>query len=410
MKIILILLTLTLSLCSVASAFQGGGGETTKSKATPKKSTGSSKTVKPKPSPSKSTGPKTVRTAKVVTVKLTINVNEPKSEIFLTGKNGNGLGASGTAFTADDGSPYTIDNLRPGFYTVIIKKAGFIDFRRQIEITGKTPPVNVTLMPAVAFLSISCPGVPDAMIEIDGVGRFTGSVERRSLAPGIYSVNISRKGYLPTNEKINLAAHGDHVIRIFTLQRVPVNSLITEAEAAFERQDYTRTDTILRDVIGIEPENGRANLLLGLSIHEKGETGAVGFLLKALRVGESIAIDVNVYTDDKRMLQAKLSMDRTYLKIELPSSPNLNCYIFKPDFRSIEQKVDKQNLRFSVIRGHGDNGRNKKTDRNISVYSKNVLLRGKDTFCRQSSTGPIACDSNSINIFDLVYGWQTQLR
>ncbi|MBK6725436.1 MAG: hypothetical protein IPG58_19890 [Acidobacteria bacterium] len=171
-----------------------------------------------------------------------------------------------------------------------------------------------------------------------------------------------------------------------------------------------RADTILRDVIDIEPENGKANLLLGLSVNERDEGGAAMFLLKALRAGESVLLDVHVYTDDKRMLQAKLSLDRTYLKVEIPSNPNLNCYIFKPDLRSIEQKVDKQNLRFSVIRGHGDNGRNKKIDRNISVYSKNVLLRGKDTFCRQSSTGPIACDSNSINIFDLVHGWQTQLR
>ncbi|MBK9529216.1 MAG: carboxypeptidase regulatory-like domain-containing protein [Acidobacteria bacterium] len=201
-----------------SGAFQGGGGETTKSKATPKKSTGSSKTVKPKPSPSKSTGPKTVRTAKVVTVKLTINVNEPKSEIFLTGKNGNGLGASGTAFTADDGSPYTIDNLRPGFYTVIIKKAGFIDFRRQIEITGKTPPVNVTLIPAVAFLSISCPGVPDAMIEIDGVGRFTGSVE--PVVGRVFIVNISRRAICRPTKRSTLRLMGDHVIRIFALQRV----------------------------------------------------------------------------------------------------------------------------------------------------------------------------------------------
>ena len=306
----------------------------------------------------------------------------------------------------------SIDGLRTGSYTVVVKKIGFIDFRRQIEITVKTAAVNVSLVPAVAYLSITCPSLPDALIEIDGVGRFTGSVERRSLKPGIYSVNISRKGYLPTNEQINLPAHGSEVSKIISLQPVPVSSLIEEAETAFAARDFARTDTILRDVIEIEPENGKANLLLGLSVNERDESGAATFLLKALRSGQSVVIDVHVYTDDKKMLTAKLSLDRTYLKIDMSGNPNLNCYIFKPDFRSIEQKVDKQNLRFSLIRGRGDNGKNKKSDRNISIYPKHVFLQNKDkdTFCQQTFDKQLRCDAASINIFDLIYGWQTQLR
>ncbi len=366
-------------------------------------------TTKPPPKPKPQPKPKPVAP---VNAKLIITISEPESEIFLTSKSGNALGESESVFTGADGAPYSVENLRTGSYTVIVKKPGFIDFRVQIEITGKAAAVNVPLVPAVAYLSITCAGLPDAVIEIVGVGRFTGAVERRPLKPGIYSVNISRKGYLPTNESINIPAHGAEVSKIIVLQPVPVSSLIAEAETAFAARDFARADTILRDVIEIEPENGKANLLLGLSVNERDESGAAAFLIKALRAGESIALDVHVYTDDKRMLQAKLSLDRTYLKIEVPGTPNLNCHIFKQDFRSIEQKVDKQNLRFSLISGNGDNSKNKKTDRKISVYPKYVFLKNKDkdTFCQQGAGGQLRCDAASINIFDLIYGWQTQLR
>ncbi|MBK6725437.1 MAG: hypothetical protein IPG58_19895 [Acidobacteria bacterium] len=103
----------------------------------------------------------------MATVKLTINVNEPNSQIFMTGKNGNALGESESVFTADDGSPYTVDNLRAGSYTVVIKKAGFIDFQRQVAITSKMAVINASLLPAVAYLSITCTGLPDAVIEIE---------------------------------------------------------------------------------------------------------------------------------------------------------------------------------------------------------------------------------------------------
>lgn len=370
--------------------------------------------AKAKPSPKADTRPKVEKpkpTAKKPTVvkpvlsTLTIAVNEPGSRISVV-EGTNAL--VGDVAMAADGSDYVLDDLKPGNYDLIVKKAGFVDHRERVTIAGKAIRREIRLQPAMAYLNLSVPGVPDASIEIAGVGKFTGSVVRRPLRLGTYSAIVSRKGYVTATEQITLAAHNAELNRVVTLRKVPVSTLIAEAEAAMANSDLSTAESRLTDALETEPENAKANLLLGTLLHEKGESGAVSYFFKAIQGGETVTLDVHAYLDD-RLLVAKMRLDKSYLKIEFPDAANVqrNASFLKTEFRDVEFRTDKQNPRFARIRGRAADNRNRKSDRTIGLYSTKVLLNGKTPTCR-ATDGASRCDNDASMFHDLIGGWQSR--
>jgi hypothetical protein len=108
-----------------------------------------------------------------------------------------------------------------------------------------------------------------------------------------------------------------------------------------------------------------------------------------------------------------LFLSRDYLRIESPTVAALNFQIFKPEFKQVERKFDKQATSFAEYEGKGDvSGR--RADRKVRIYSRNALFRvaGKDreSFCKQEGNLPLRCDADSQNILELIRGWQTPFR
>ena len=416
MKRTLILVTISLFLWSTASSFQGGGGESTKAKPAAKKNTPANKSKSPKPptaTPS-SAGRASAKPSKKTpsgNTNLVIQVNEPESEIFLAHGKGNALGTNGFVVTAADGSPYSLDRLRAGTYKLTVKKIGFLDFSRQVTVTGKPVKIEVRLEPAIAYLTISCVNVRDALIDVDGIAQFTVGVSRHPVKPGTYRVTVSRKGYIASTQSINLAAPGSESNVIVNLRPIPIASMLAEAETAMAGDDLDRTISICREILTTEPNNRRGNLLLGMSLFEKASAEAAVHLVNAIRVGETVSLAVHVYNDGgvKQILDAKLVLDRNYLRIDVPGNPTLNFMIFKPDFKGVQRNVDNQNISYVTYQGRGGTD-GKKSDRTVTIYSRSTFFKGKDTFCQINNVNITRCEPDSANLLALISGWQTELR
>lgn len=407
MKRTLILTTVSLLLSATASAFQGGGGESTKAENRPKKSGQPKPTLSSKPTPKPPRGN--------VSGTLVIQVNEPESEVFLSGKNGSVLGKIDSVITAADGSPLQLKEVRVGTYTLRVKKLGFYDVSRKVDVRGRSQTINVQLLAAVAYLTITCSAVPDAIIDVEGVGRFVGNTSRLAVKPGKYHINITRKGYQPRTDIVEVAVPGEESYQIIKLDRIPTSQILQSAQSAFEKGEFDKAASLSREILEFEPENARGNLFVGRALFEKGDPGAVDYLFKALRQRETVSVDVHAYREDagKQILPARLVIDRESLRLDIPTAPDKSFWIFKSDLKTVQQKVDKYNLRFVMYLGKGDAGNGRKIDREITIYSRWVFFRSgsdRETFCQQDGSSPLRCDNEAAILYELISKWQIQLK
>lgn len=217
---ILILLFLSLPFCFAANAFQGGGGESTKSpKATSSiKADAAAKPRIRKPSGKKS-GTNRGAFSQPKSALVTIAVSEPGAEIFLTDRNGKSVLGANSKFTSGDKNPITLDKLDAGRYKLVVRKDGYGEEHRSLAIVGgRSHNITINLRASVGFLTLSG-NLEGATIEIEGVGTFQGLLTRQNIKPGTYQIRIKKNGYHPviTTIKINL---GLESVQILVLRRI----------------------------------------------------------------------------------------------------------------------------------------------------------------------------------------------
>jgi len=89
----------------------------------------------------------------------------------------------------------------------------------------------------------------------------------------------------------------------------------------------------------------------------------------------------------------------------------LNFSIFKPEITGLLKNLENQNITFIIFRGKGDSN-GKKADRKITIYSRQTALRAdrSEVFCPQNTGSVSRCNSEADNLYELIFGWQTQLR
>lgn len=137
---------------------------------------------------------------------------------------------SGMAMTAYDGR-FTIPNLPPGRYSLVVTSFGGLGYNQGVEITGDR---DVTIDVATGRLSgrvVSAADgdpVPGALVSLEGVDPDLGSTflgpsvrtdeagtfEIPRLAPGAYKVSIVREGFAPTEATLVVRPGGGEVMEI----------------------------------------------------------------------------------------------------------------------------------------------------------------------------------------------------
>jgi len=111
----------------------------------------------------------------------------------------------------------------PGRYKLGLLKDGFLPYSKTLNVTGNNSiSLNITLTSEKGHMSIFS-NPPSASVYIDN--KFIGVTPLRiSLSPGIHELLISKKGYIPSKEEIEIKSGDDLVIKR-TL--IPQNSTIT---------------------------------------------------------------------------------------------------------------------------------------------------------------------------------------
>lgn len=137
---------------------------------------------------------------------------------------------SGMAMTAYDGR-FTIPNLPPGRYSLVVTSFGGLGYNQAVEITGDR---DVTVDVATGRLSgrvVSAAGgdpVPGALVSLEGVDPDLGSTflgpsvrtdeagvfEIPRLAPGTYKVSIVREGFAPAEAALVVRPGGAETLEV----------------------------------------------------------------------------------------------------------------------------------------------------------------------------------------------------
>jgi PEGA domain len=154
---------------------------------------------------------------------LLIVSNPSEAEVYLNNKKIGLTNAKGEL---------TQTSLKPGFYTVVIKRSEYQDYREQITvIAGKPSTVTARLKPTFAMILLTFTELGAGLkIDLDDNAlapeKFIVDLENKTIkiktTPGEHNLSISRRGYVPLSTKISTSVEEDSLIPV-SLERVPIN-------------------------------------------------------------------------------------------------------------------------------------------------------------------------------------------
>jgi hypothetical protein len=159
--------------------------------------------------------------------------------------------------------------------------------------TGSVPstPPAPTLAEVVINTSLS-----DCIIMLDGdtKGRTnsSGVLKLNAVRPGSHIVTVRRNGYRDEQRSVELYGGRSDTIN-FTLSRIlSVPELVTNAEEGYRNARYDEVIASCREALASQPDNARANLLLGQAFYMTGQADSATPLWKALSLGEAVTLPI----------------------------------------------------------------------------------------------------------------------
>lgn len=341
--------------------------------------------------------------------RIEIKVSEPMSQILITDSKGKAILDHEPLFSPADGSALITDELRPGTYSVIVRKTNVLERRVRLKVPGgKTEKLSVELSPSVAFLTVFT-NVDQPEIEIEGLGVFRSPLERSPIGPGRYRVTVRGKGYLPRTEPIEITGVGTENTLIVNLSPIPVTEMLAEAARRIEEKDLERAIALCADILESQSENSRAHLLLGRAGFLSGSSEAHRSLVKALQLGDVVTLTVRSFTTAKPLgvYSGELIIDRNYIQFRNNIRPELNFSLLRSNIGNLTIDLDKNNVRYVSFKGTGEfNG--KRADRRVFLYSSAVALKATQTFCISIHGGTLRCESDAANLHNVLAGWLSQ--
>lgn len=356
--------------------------------------------------------PKVKKSNKTQYGSLQISVNEPDSEVFLSGANGNAL-EENSIFVEDTDSPLEIDDLQTGSYTIRVRKTGYFEIEQKVFISAnKKTSVSLSLKSSNAFLTITT-NVDGVSIEIENVREFENRAENLQLAPGTYRINVYKNGYISQTKQAELNAAGQKITIDFELIPLPIEQLVDDAQASFNRQDYQTAIANCRQILSASPNHSKANLLAGASYFNSSQpTGGARLLSRAVAAGEQVTLPVRIFNKENSDLQlplGNLTISRDLLQFGSSTHPALNFAIAQSDIIEFGEKVDEFGITYISINATGDfGGTNDK--RTVRLYSEPTVVKSsrEELACSNCSQTLCLCRSAEQSLFEVVSRWKTK--
>lgn len=274
-KILCLALAVLIVVSAPALAYQDPNGKV-KPKPTPPPK------VTPRPAESPRKAPTTPAPRPSASGELTIKTAIPGTAVTLDGR------ARGN--TDRDGL-LNLANLTPGDHILIVNKPGYQSEERRITVVSRESQiVEVALTPLPVALSVGV-NIAGAKIQIANQ-TFEDAVTDLLLPPNDYEFRVSKPGYKTLSSRVELEVGKPKKISL-TLEKVPVETLLAQAEESFKAMQYDQVIANCLDVISAVPDQPRVALLLGQSYFNKGNhTDSVFYLVKAVRLGEQVTLPI----------------------------------------------------------------------------------------------------------------------
>jgi hypothetical protein len=237
---------------------------------------------------------------------LTIYSSPSDCTVKVNGKNGGAIDLKGSIFV-----------LKPGFYTVTLQKPGYQSATKTINLSaGQSEALNFELTPTPGTLVLTT-NTSGAQIEVSNVGSYTDRINNLSLPPGTYHVKASKAGYR-TTERDLLIKTGETTTVPLTLEAVPIEETLAEAEIAYNNKNFAQVFALCNQVLAVKPDSPKAYLLLGLSYYSQGQYGeGVNFLVRAIAFGGQVRLNIRhrhyVFLSGEDLCLGFLTLDREKL-------------------------------------------------------------------------------------------------
>lgn len=124
--------------------------------------------------------------------------------------------------------------------------------------------VTARLELVVGFLSVDT--MRSARIEISGIGRFDGPLNRLEIPAGAYAVTVSRPLHFSATKDITVATGKETSLSVaLEVDQEAVNRLIASARTAYSRKQYDRAASLARELLAAMPQNSDALTVLASS-------------------------------------------------------------------------------------------------------------------------------------------------
>jgi hypothetical protein len=298
--------------------------------------------------------PASEASGQIKTGRLDVLVNESGSEVLIF--NDGSPGGTESSRTSPN-SPSLISHTFPaGSYKVLVRKDGFFDESRTVEVVGKKRrKLIVNLRPRMAVLTVNT-NLSDAAIDIENVGKFNGSLRRHFVEPGIFRIRVERRGYVPQTATVDLTLPGREQNINLVLRPLPIDSVLARANENISRGNYADAAELAGDVLLLNASHAKANLLYGLIQFHRGEPGAASYFSRAIRNGETVVLPIKIRDEiaGAGLVSAELHLHRDGLSIRSSERFDLNFTITMPNVSEFGRSIGPAISAHIVVKGKSD--------------------------------------------------------
>lgn len=191
--------------------------------------------------------------------------------------------------TSTDGSLRLM--LKAGQYKVLVKKENFEDQEHTVVIAAGAEAVEPFTLTAIQGRLTVNPSVAGAQVTLNGTEHPEG-IRDLSLPVQTYAVRVSKPGFRPFTQNVTLNPRGLAIVEA-TLQPIPVEEFLPQVLAHLQAKRYSEAISAGNEILVTYPDNGKANLLVGLAYYYSNQySSSFEFLSKAISLGEQVVLPV----------------------------------------------------------------------------------------------------------------------
>lgn len=203
------------------------------------------------------------RVPKPITQTLTVVTSPPESEVYVDDVLMGITDAAGKAKFAD---------VTVGEHRVVVRKPRYRDTAFPLFLDkDKEGQITANLEMAVGFLTITT-NVPNAVIDIPGMGSYRNSINKLEFPTGVHAVTIANPFYVTSRREMNVSPgqEGQYSVTL-EVDSAARDRLIAEAKGAYGRKQYDRAISSAKWLLSEIPKDSQALTVLAESYFMKYE-------------------------------------------------------------------------------------------------------------------------------------------